>query len=1155
MKADYTRFTFRPRKRFTSVRLQQGRVQLDSDWNELEEITEHLERTEARDVIGVRGAPEDGGGFAVEALDVSGADFRLTNGRIYVGGLLCELQPEQVPILGFPADKIELPTTILDGRPVVEDEWLELDAAGRAPQLFRVTKVEGAKLTLKPKPSDFAALEKNSTARRALTYMTQPELPDPDPPVAKRTDLVYLDVWQRHVTAVEDPEIREEALLGPDTATRIQTVCQVKIAPGKKSCKDIDSLTPPAGGGRLSTRATPGTDTENLCLVPPGGGYTALENRLYRVEVHDSGNPSPGNATFKWSRYNGAVAFPVARFGDTGDRIWLSGLGDDDVLRLAKDDWVEVLDDRTELAGGTGTFVMVDDVDPGERSIRIKPALSPNPFEVTQHARVRRWDEDEDANANGVVKMGSVWTGLENGVEICFTGGDFKAGDYWAFAARANTGRVDVLNEAPPRNIEHHLCPLAIVEWAETGMKPKAVHDCRPPFVSLVDLLSQRVLRYVAGDGQEGRPGAPLPGELIVGVEDGLGRPVKDYDVVFTATGGGSLNPGGTASITATTGADGLARCKWQLGPDPDVLGEVTAALKTTPSPQTKSVPVVFRATSYYLSLRYLSGDGQNGRAGHLLPAPLVVGVEDAGGRPVVDAKLTFKVAAGGGFVGKAGADPTTGNFDTKTDASGEASAVWLLGADPDDMQEVTATLDGVPPAPGSVGQDSALRLVFRARPHYLALRYVTGDGREGKPGDTLTDPPLTVGVEDGDGRPVAGVNVVFTPSGNAQVREPGGALSAAAITVASDAHGNARCEMQLGDTEGVYTTTATLDPSLGQDESLAIIFRGLAEPPGEHGDFPVVKDIKWDNDGPLSLTLLNRGLEVTFSHRMDPLCLKKRELFVVTVELAEDDPAGKHVGFRSHILHGKLTATANNTRWKFTPQPHVTEQTLKSWKAAYVNKLHMDEGIRLRVVLKAEGIRSEKGLQLDGESFWTEGPAGFLGKLERAGDGHQGGDFESWAFLVPPPEPTPEPTPTPTPFVVLEPTPFLHTIPPSLPPGFFPHDPLLPLTRVAISTTGGNSIAVVDSGEARPSIAVSDEAAVIEMEVAEPVVEDEAIAFADSLRLVDKATGEVVSGAPEWLPGNRLRITMDGPLASGDYVVVRDGDPSANPMFGFNVS
>src|SRR4051794_16878578 len=41
--------------------------------------------------------------------------------------------------------------------------------------------------------------------------------------------LAYLDVWDRHLTAVEHPELREVALGGPDTATRVQTLWQVKL--------------------------------------------------------------------------------------------------------------------------------------------------------------------------------------------------------------------------------------------------------------------------------------------------------------------------------------------------------------------------------------------------------------------------------------------------------------------------------------------------------------------------------------------------------------------------------------------------------------------------------------------------------------------------------------------------------------------------------------------------------------------------------------------------------------------------------------------------------------------------------------------------------------------------------------------------------------
>ena len=58
MQGDFTRSTFKPDKHYSSVRMQQGRVQLDADWNEQLDIGEHLDRTTNRDVIGVNGAPK-----------------------------------------------------------------------------------------------------------------------------------------------------------------------------------------------------------------------------------------------------------------------------------------------------------------------------------------------------------------------------------------------------------------------------------------------------------------------------------------------------------------------------------------------------------------------------------------------------------------------------------------------------------------------------------------------------------------------------------------------------------------------------------------------------------------------------------------------------------------------------------------------------------------------------------------------------------------------------------------------------------------------------------------------------------------------------------------------------------------------------------------
>ena len=95
-----------------------------------------------------------------------------------------------------------------------------------------------------------------------------------------------------------------------------------------------------------------------------------------------------------------------------------------------------------------------------------------------------RWDQsgaDVDA-ALGVITVPAGGAGapivLEDGVQIAFdteAGGDFRAGDYWIFAARTADASVEALVEAPPRGIKHHYCRLAVVSF------PDSVIDCRQP--------------------------------------------------------------------------------------------------------------------------------------------------------------------------------------------------------------------------------------------------------------------------------------------------------------------------------------------------------------------------------------------------------------------------------------------------------------------------------------------------------------------------------------------------------------------------------------------------------------------------------------------------------------------------------------------------
>jgi hypothetical protein len=106
MRGDYTRDSFNPAKAFTRVLMQQGRVQLDADWNEQNSIVWHYLRTLTRDLLGPHGGPEKNCGFAVvpagdidtlgladgeqnrlRALLKDPGDFLIGPGNYYVDGL------------------------------------------------------------------------------------------------------------------------------------------------------------------------------------------------------------------------------------------------------------------------------------------------------------------------------------------------------------------------------------------------------------------------------------------------------------------------------------------------------------------------------------------------------------------------------------------------------------------------------------------------------------------------------------------------------------------------------------------------------------------------------------------------------------------------------------------------------------------------------------------------------------------------------------------------------------------------------------------------------------------------------------------------------------------------------------------------------------
>lgn len=643
MKGDITRFTFDPKKHYSSVRMQQGRVQLDADWNEKEDIRLHHERTIVRDVFGLCGGPIDNAGFQI-IYDREKGDFLIGKGRYYVDGILCENE-----------DKIH--------------------------------------------------------------YMDQPDYwPEkPSKDLSEGFYLAYLDVWERHITAVEDPDIREDALGGPDTTTRTKTVWQVMIVRQSRSENiDEEDIDPRAKNvwseisswrsARMAARIKILSGSEDSCVVSGKSGYGDLENHLYRIEVHDGGKV--GTATFKWSRDNGSIVRAIERI--EGNTITIRDPERNVGQIFGQGQFVEITDDKRELMGQKGIFARVDEVIGLNLVLEeLEDVEFSKEFPLNQKPKVRLWDSgpistssDEDwidieeivddntikihntgrkllhnfapgqfvevtnnihemmgdrisaqvksleesldgitltlTGVEGDLKINQrsfplsyepkvhhwnpedEWIELEKGIEVSFRKkeDDYKAGEYWQVPARAITGRIEwpCDEEGKPEfvqrlGIEHHYAKLAILRRDESGWE---VEELRLLFSAIPNMVS---MFYVGGNGQEAMPGRELPIPFQVRVAAGE-LSIPGVGVRFEMErGDGELcqQPGGEGDreLIVETDSEGIAQCYCKLDCE-SVLVKVTMTRLLQESETRFSLPAVWFNASVCVAgqVAYLPPEG-----------------------------------------------------------------------------------------------------------------------------------------------------------------------------------------------------------------------------------------------------------------------------------------------------------------------------------------------------------------------------------------------------------------------------------------------------------------------------------------------------------------------------------------------------------------
>jgi hypothetical protein len=539
---DVTRLLDQPEKHYASVRLQEGRSLLDSDFNEGESLLAAARRRALLDVLGPKASPDEG--FSL------GSTFS---------------SPFHPPALHAGRDQLPVERILLNGQltnvhgVVVRAGSIYL--GGMRFELGEPERFATQRGFLQMKPSDVPHLERSPSP--SPFSPRSPTSPD----FGRFLDFYYLNAWEQAVTAVEDEELRERGLAGPDTSVRILRMRRVEVLgnlhPIFGSCGaafeelirilELNAVFDRTSGELRSLARLqlvfqhPDQPTEcPPCTPDPGAQYLGSENQalrimlttartfvwafdaaapLYRIKVTGLGSPNPGSVLVKMltppkdqehePRRNRVVE--IIPFG----AILEGGEG----LRP---------DDRhfQKIADEVGVFVRVaEDYDPTDKSFHLElgsriqaiqdfvhqwdsrhPAASQlnlaDPDSDARYFYMRVWHQADDPgdieqpiaeDPNGH-PLGD--TGI---IPVFHHAG--RRGDFWVAALRVDTPQrivpFDLLSESSgvaPHGPRHFYAPLAVVQGDDDDVF--SVSDCRVPIRLATD---RGCVTRTVGDGISSR--------------------------------------------------------------------------------------------------------------------------------------------------------------------------------------------------------------------------------------------------------------------------------------------------------------------------------------------------------------------------------------------------------------------------------------------------------------------------------------------------------------------------------------------------------------------------------------------------------------------------------------------------------------------------
>jgi hypothetical protein len=497
--SDRSRAPDRIRFGYTGVAAQQGRVILDRDFNAQQSLTADRIAVDALDFVGPCGTPDDG-------LRISLPDSPGSPPSFWSPPLAVPTSPPETP--GGAGDFLVAPGTMYVG----------------GQRVFFPPEQNGNPVT--------------------YSYFDQPDWPAPIPPASPPPgiELVYLSLEEQEVSAVEDPDLLEVALGGPDTTQRLKLLRRIHRLPvSSADCAAAWQTAVAAWANRgltfdpASMRLIPNVrlkvgftnpvSNTDPCDPVATGGYLGNYNQLIRVRI----DRSTAQPMVLWGYDDASFLYRVTDVNVAAGAATLTLAADPpDAFHFPQtDQWVEVLTTAAVLAQEP------DESDPTGQTRILRVAAEPNgvlcqvqqPYGPLPGGTanvlvvnspltgisssplplfVRVWQAAQPIPANGEVTLATTTTDVatgtttSTGVTVTFSpasGPNVAEGLFWQIAVRPATPQgvypEDLLvTPQAPDGPRRWACPLAVIDWT-SGDRP-IVTDCRNSFDSLVELSRRR---------------------------------------------------------------------------------------------------------------------------------------------------------------------------------------------------------------------------------------------------------------------------------------------------------------------------------------------------------------------------------------------------------------------------------------------------------------------------------------------------------------------------------------------------------------------------------------------------------------------------------------------------------------------------------------